>query len=225
MVDAELIIEITLGLVAFVFSATCHEAAHAWAALRGGDETAYVGGQVSLDPLPHIRRSPFGMILAPILCTLLMGYPMGWASAPYDPYWASRHPHRYGLMSLAGPMANLLIAIVALILLKIGLSNGLFLDALNSENLTGKNSPWMAVFTLLLTLYNLNVILFLFNLIPLPPLDGTGVLLLFYPEEKAGRVTAAINGIGVFGLPLAWILFSGLLNKTPLMAFVHGLLY
>jgi len=225
LVEASQIIDMMLGLIAFVFSATCHEAAHAWAALKGGDETAYLGGQVSLDPLPHIRRSPFGMVLAPILCTLLMGYPMGWASAPYDPYWASRHPHRHGFMSLAGPLANLVIAIVVLILLKIGLSNGLFLEALNSQQATGKNSPWMAVFELLLTLYELNVILFLFNLIPLPPLDGTGVLLLFFPEEKAADITGTINGIGVFGLPLAWILFSSLLNKTPVMEFVRSMLY
>src|SRR3954469_18963270 len=69
----------------FLFSTTLHEAAHAWAALKGGDPTAYHGGQVSLDPLPHIRREPLGMLVLPLLTALTTGWPMGFASAPYDP--------------------------------------------------------------------------------------------------------------------------------------------
>ena len=66
-VDADRLL--LIGLVAYVvllLSLTVHEAAHAWAALRGGDPTAYLGGQVSLDPRPHIRREPFGMVFAPL---------------------------------------------------------------------------------------------------------------------------------------------------------------
>lgn len=79
--------EIATGLAffaVFLFSTTLHEAAHAWAALRGGDPTAYAGGQVSLDPMPHIRREPFGMIVLPLLTSVTIGWPMGYASAPYD---------------------------------------------------------------------------------------------------------------------------------------------
>src|ERR1043165_5534436 len=111
---------------AFLFSTTVHEAAHAWAALRGGDPTAYLGGQVSLSPLPHIRREPIGMLVVPLLTSLTQGWAMGWASAPYDPYWAERHPRRAALMAAAGPAGNLLVALAAFILIKVGLTTGYF---------------------------------------------------------------------------------------------------
>ena len=66
----------------FVFAVTVHEAAHAWVAMLGGDLTAYSGGQVSLDPLPHMKREPFGMVVLPILTVALNGFPIGYASAP-----------------------------------------------------------------------------------------------------------------------------------------------
>ena len=91
----------------FVFSVTLHEAAHAAAALAGGDATAYEGGQVSIDPLPHMRREPFGMVLLPLLTVFTVGFPLGYASAPYDPVWAERYPRRAAWMALAGPAANL----------------------------------------------------------------------------------------------------------------------
>src|ERR1700741_5100996 len=70
--------------VAFLFSTTCHEAAHALAAKIGGDDTASVGGQVSLNPVPHIQREPWGMVVFPILSLILTHNLFGWASAPYD---------------------------------------------------------------------------------------------------------------------------------------------
>ena len=83
-----------LWFVAFLFSTTVHEAAHALVALRGGDPTAYLGGQVSFSPLPHIRREPIGMLAVPLLTAFTNGWAIGWASTPYDHYWASRYPHR-----------------------------------------------------------------------------------------------------------------------------------
>ena len=77
--------------VVFLFSTTLHEAAHAWAAMRGGDLTAYHGGQVTLDPRPHIQREPFGMVAIPILSVMLSGWPFGFATAPYDPHWAMQY--------------------------------------------------------------------------------------------------------------------------------------
>ena len=70
-----------------LFSLTFHEAAHAFAALRGGDRTAYLGGQVSLDPTPHIRREPLGTVVFPIVIYLISGggWMFGWASTPFDP--------------------------------------------------------------------------------------------------------------------------------------------
>lgn len=110
----------------FLFSTTLHEAAHAWAALKGGDPTAYHGGQLSLDPWPQIRRHPFGMVVLPLVTALSTGWPMGFASAPYDPEWARRHPRRAAVMALAGPAANLALAIGAALALRVGESAGVF---------------------------------------------------------------------------------------------------
>src|SRR5437870_9906314 len=114
-VQPEALIQGLLWFAAFLFSTTVHEAAHALAALRGGDPTAYLGGQVSLSPLPHIRREPIGMLVVPILTAFTNGWALGWASTPYDPYWAARHPRRGAAMAAAGPAGNLLIALLALL--------------------------------------------------------------------------------------------------------------
>ena len=112
--------------IVFLFSTTLHEAAHAWAAKLGGDLTAYHGGQVTLDPRPHIRREPFGMVILPLLSVVTSGWPLGFASAPFDPQWALRYPRRAGWMALAGPGANLLLMLIAGLALRIGLTIGLF---------------------------------------------------------------------------------------------------
>ena len=81
-------------IIIFILSATIHEAAHAWAAKRGGDLTAYEGGQLSLNPLPHIKREPLGMIVFPLIYSFLLGWPFGYASAPYDLTWAQKYPRK-----------------------------------------------------------------------------------------------------------------------------------
>src|SRR5262245_31785560 len=99
---------------------------HALVAWKGGDPTAYHGGQVSLSPIPHIKREPIGMLVVPMLTSLTQGWTMGWASAPYDPAWAERHPRRAALMALAGPLGNLAIALAAYCMLRAGLALGMF---------------------------------------------------------------------------------------------------
>jgi hypothetical protein len=95
--------------VVFVFSTTAHEAGHALVAYLGGDRTAYEGGQVTLDPMPHIRRSPFGMVVIPIITFLLSGggYMFGFASAPYDAFWAQRNPRCVGAQWNVGAQSSL----------------------------------------------------------------------------------------------------------------------
>src|SRR5215212_946609 len=115
-----------LWYVVFLLSTTCHEAAHALISHRGGDPTAAHGGQVSLNPLPHIRREPFGMVLFPWLSFFAGGWMMGWASAPYDPRWAYQYPRRSGAMALAGPAANFALALLAGVLIRIGMAAGFF---------------------------------------------------------------------------------------------------
>src|SRR5262249_20304389 len=115
-----------IWFVVFLFSTTVHEAMHALVAWKGGDPTAYHGGQVSLSPIPHIRREPIGMLVWPLITTFTLGFSMGWASAPYDPVWAERHPRRAALMAAAGPAGNFIIAAVAFVLIKAGLMAGFF---------------------------------------------------------------------------------------------------
>ncbi len=74
-----------LWYLAFLFSVVVHEASHAFAAMKLGDTTAYEGGQVTLDPLPHIKREPLGTVVVPVFSYLLGGWMIGWASAPMTP--------------------------------------------------------------------------------------------------------------------------------------------
>src|SRR5580765_4692748 len=126
--EANELLQGLMWFVAFLFSTTVHEAMHALVAYRGGDSTAYLGGQVSLSPLPHIRREPIGMLVVPLLTAFTNGWALGWASTPYDPYWAARHPRRAAAMAAAGPAGNLLIGLVAFAAIKIGLLSGLFVS-------------------------------------------------------------------------------------------------
>src|SRR5271165_3060275 len=112
-----------ISYVVFLFSTTCHEAAHALVAKLGGDNTAALGGQVSLNPIPHIRRSPWGMVAFPLLSFFLLGGSMiGFASAPYDPNWERRHPRRSAWMALAGPAANFILMLLAVLALRVGMA-------------------------------------------------------------------------------------------------------
>jgi Zn-dependent protease len=167
----------------FVFSTTCHEAAHAFVAKRGGDDTAYSLGHVTLDPIPHIVRSPWGMVIAPLIGIYTLGYPLGWASVPYDPYWGQRHPLRRAVMSLAGPLANFTLAFLAVAVMRVLIETGVFhLSGTGiqagfvylSEGVQ-QNSPLAAAGFLLTHLLVLNVFLGAFNLMPFPPLDGASV--------------------------------------------------
>jgi Zn-dependent protease len=189
--------------IAFLFSTTCHEAAHAFAAKLGGDTTAALGGQVSLNPIPHIRRSPFGMVVIPILSFLFSGGMIGWASAPYDPLWERRHPHRSAWMALAGPAANFTLMIVAALMLRIGLSYNLF----SFDSLTGKAGFG---FLILKVVFRLNLLLGTFNLIPAPPLDGSTGIMVFMSEDRARRYLDWIRGnsYAIAGLLVGLVIFQ-----------------
>jgi Zn-dependent protease len=201
-----------MSYAVFLLSATCHEAAHAWAALRLGDDTAYRGGQVSLDPTPHVKREPFGMVVAPIASYLLGGSMLGWASAPFDPTWAARHPRRSALMALAGPAANLLLMLLAVLLVHAGLALGVFELPVHygwmKIAVALRGGFWPFVAGLISILFSLNLLLFTFNLLPLPPLDGSAVPLLVLPESAGRGYLGLSRGLGIFGLFLAWKLFD-----------------
>jgi len=119
--------------VAFLFSTTCHEASHALAAKLGGDDTAERGGQVTLNPMPHIRREPWGMVVIPILAFLFANSMIGWASAPFNPEWERRYPRRAAWMALAGPAANFTLMLVAAILIRFGREYGWFARGVDGQ--------------------------------------------------------------------------------------------
>lgn len=210
--------------VVFLFSVTLHEAGHAWAALRGGDPTAYLGGQVSINPEPHIRREPFGMVILPLLSVLLWGWPFGFASAPYNPHWAARYPRRAAWMSLAGPGANLLLVVAAGIIVHMGIAAGLFYQppSVNHLAIVGATGDGLAggVGMVVSALFSLNLILLVLNLIPLPPLDGSGALTLVIGDRLAERFRelASQPMVGLIGLLIAWRIFGSIFHPIWLAA-------
>jgi Zn-dependent protease len=204
--------------VVFLLSTTCHEAAHALVAKMGGDSTAFEGGQVSLNPIPHMRRELFGMVILPLLGILTGTGLIGYASAPYDPAWSIRYPKRSGLMSLAGPGANFLLAILAAMIMAIGLSTGTFQPATGASGglVTAASSELMAgAATILSVFFTLNLLLGCFNLLPIPPLDGFGVLGIFTDSEgqlRLQRLRMQLRG--------PWML-AGILLASRVLGYVY----
>jgi Zn-dependent protease len=204
-----------LQYVVFLLSTTCHEASHSLVAKWGGDTTALEGGQVSLNPLPHIKREPFGMVIVPLLGIAFGTGLIGWASAPYNPLWSQEHPKRAAWMSLAGPAANFSLALIAGILMRIGLAAGVFIPVYPSPaHIVGALTQAGAAdgaATVLSIFFSLNVLLGCFNLIPFPPLDGYGILGLFTTHAGAIRLQELRVKMGVFsflGLVIAWQFFD-----------------
>ncbi len=219
-----------ISYLVFLFSTTVHEAAHAWAALLGGDPTAYHGGQVSLDPRPHIRREPVGMLFIPLASVLLSGWPMGFASAPYDPDWARRHPRRAAWMALAGPASNLLLAALAFLALKAGAAGGVFWapDRVSFDHLASASSEtsWPSAAFLLSMLLSLNLVLAVLNLFPFPPLDGSAAVMLLLTRRATARYQEFLwsnRGLAFLGILLAWQLFDHVFD--PVFLLTVNLLY
>lgn len=220
---------IALGLlwyVVFLLSTTCHEAAHALVAKWGGDLTAFHGGQVTLNPIPHIRREPFGMVLFPLITYFVGGWMMGWASAPYDPAWSYHYPRRAAKMALAGPAANFLLAILAAIAVHAGIGLGLFTapESARFTQIVDPTSPGLAegLAKFLSLLFSLNILLGAFNLIPFPPLDGFNAVCILMTEKVARRFVelgASIRNYSFIGLLLSWRIFESIYGPIFALAF------
>jgi len=207
-------------LVVFVISVTVHEAAHALAAHLGGDDTAYQGGQVSLNPIPHMQREPIGMVLVPLVTAFTMGWPMGWASTPFDPSWELRHPRRAAWMALAGPGSNFALALGAVVFMHVGVRAGFFVPIDEPHfyaHLITAHVKWidgMARFTSMM--YVMNTTLCLLNLIPFPPLDGASAITLLLPEDLGLRFRQALRqpAFSFLGLLLVWYGFGQVLSPV-----------
>ncbi len=195
------IVSAFIWYVAFLFSTTCHEASHALAAKLQGDETAARGGQVTLNPLPHIQREPWGMVVFPILTVLIShgSSLLGWASAPFDPEWEWRHPRKSALMAMAGPAANFTLMFLAVIGIQVGR---------RFEWFHGEGGAFG--FKVLLVMFLLNLLLGLFNLVPVPPLDGSSAIMVFMKDSTARRYLDWLRGgsFGFMGLVVAALIFQ-----------------
>jgi Zn-dependent protease len=212
-----------LWYLVFLFSTTCHEGAHALAAKLGGDPTAFHGGQVTLNPVPHIEREPVGLVVIPLISYALTGWMMGWASAPYDPYWAARHPRRAAWMALAGPAANFLLVLLAALGIRLGLALGWFRvpGVASFQRITEAVDPDTFGFAaaLLSIFFTLNLILGVFNLLPLPPLDGhTGITLLMAERTGLRFLDATRDpSLALMGIVAGSYLFSNYVLPVLLM--------
>jgi Zn-dependent protease len=213
----------------FLFATTCHEAAHAATAYALGDPTAYRGGQVTLSPLPHIRREPIGTVVVPLLSLFMGGQLIGWASAPFDPEWAERHPRRAATMAIAGPAANLTLLLVAGLCLRGGMELGWFGVPRRFSSAGLAVAPdgvltWTV--TVLSICFSLNLLLFVLNLIPFPPLDGAGALALVLPTSIARAYRTMLRKspyLPFLGLYLAWQLIRPLNHAA--FGFAIGVLW
>ncbi|MDB4880774.1 MAG: site-2 protease family protein [Gemmatimonadetes bacterium] len=230
MADLASLADALTWFAVFLFSTTLHEASHALAAMRLGDRTAYHGGQVTLDPLPHIRRHPFGMVVLPLLSAVLTGWPIGFASAPYDPAWADRFPRRAAMMALAGPAANLLLALLAAVALRAGEGSGHFYAPARIEfgllAASELGATWDLVARFTSVLFSMNLLLCVFNLLPFAPLDGSGAITLFMQPATARRYQEFLRTtpmLSWIGLMVAWQLAD--LVFRPLFSAAVNLLY
>jgi Zn-dependent protease len=201
-----------------------HEAAHAFAAAKLGDKTAFYHGLATFDPFVHMKRSPVGMIVFPIISYLYNGWMIGWASTPLDPVWAHRHPKREMLMALAGPAANLVLVLIAAIIIRIGIAAGWFCspESISFSRVTESvNTGWTNGLAVMASIFfTLNLVLFVFNLLPVPPLDGSSLVPLFLSSENAYKykefVHQPVNSI--IGIIIVWQFFGYIFSPIHLLA-------
>jgi Zn-dependent protease len=206
------IVEILYQMIAFLFAISVHESAHAWTASRCGDPTARMLGRVSLNPIRHI--DPLGTIVLPLVAAISHIPLLGWAKpTPVNPRNFRNPVFDDILTSVAGPVSNFIVATVALLLLGgISLSSSAghsIVSALQSGYGGRSDSAFAPVGVLLYELMLINVVLAVFNLIPVPPLDGSHVLRHFLPDSAR----MVYDRIGFFALLLLVYLGGGLLSS------------
>jgi len=180
-----------------LFAITFHEAAHGWAALQFGDTTAQSQGRLSLNPLRHV--DPLGTVLIPAVLFFLGGFIFGWAKPVPVNYWRLRQPKRdMALVALAGPGANLIMAIAWALLMSMGIA------IIPSLSWLGEPLAYMGNVGV-----TINIVIGVLNMLPIPPLDGSRVLTGLLPHSF-GTLMAQLEPYGLVILLL--LLATGVLG-------------
>jgi Zn-dependent protease len=212
-------VDMAFQLIVFLFAISIHESAHAWMANRCGDPTARMLGRITLNPVKHI--DPFGTVILPLIAMFTHLPVLGWAKpTPVNPR-NFRNPMRDDILtSVVGPISNFLVVAGATLLLIVialtsrlggGIVHAIPLAYPNQLNELGAQtgSFLLPLGLLVYDLMRINIVLAIFNLIPLPPLDGSHVLRHFLPES-ARRVYDTIGWMGLLALVY---LGGGILGK------------
>jgi Zn-dependent protease len=188
------IVAILISFLVLVFSLTVHECAHAWAADRLGDPTARALGRVTLNPLPHIDW--IGTVVFPLV-GMVSGAPLiGWAKPVPVATWRFERPRRdYLMVAAAGPLSNLAVAFVSSVILR-----GLL--AFGDPATTPAPGVLMPLRLFAEAAFSINLLLAIFNLLPIPPLDGSSVLAGLLPE----RLAAGLDRLRPYGFVLLYAL-------------------
>jgi Zn-dependent protease len=200
-------VDIVFQVIVFLFAISVHESAHAWTAWRCGDPTARMLGRVTLNPLRHIDL--FGTVILPLMALIAHFPVIGWAKpTPVNPH-NFRHPVRDDIyVSVAGPISNFIVACGAVVVLGvISLSSAqgqVIVRQLANRTVVSSDSVLMPVALLLYDAMFINVLLGVFNLIPVPPLDGSHV----FRHLLSDPLRRIYDQVGVFGL-IALVFFGG----------------
>jgi Zn-dependent protease len=181
----------------FLVSIMAHEVAHGYAALRAGDPTARLAGRLSFNPIVHI--DPIGLLF--FLMSAWMGVGFGWAKpVPINPMHFKNYRKDIIVVSLAGVAANFALVILAVIFIKILIVTGVM--HFHNFNFAAYTRSDKYLLTLLMRFVALNAVLIVFNLIPIPPLDGSKVLMMILPRGGA----MAVARLGQYGFLILFLL-------------------
>ena len=213
--SASELISVAITVILVMASAIVHEVAHGWVALRCGDPTARDAGRLTLDPRAHLDG--FGSVVLPLVMALLGGPVFAFAKpVPYNPR-RLRNPRRDEvLVALAGPVSNLLQAAVGAVVVRLGWD--VLVDAALSGVITFEAVGWIV--EILTTYISVNLVLCFFNLIPLPPLDGSKVVLFFL----GGEARASYYRLEQYAMPILIVVLyvlPSVLRFDPLGAYLN----
>ncbi|MGH9948696.1 MAG: site-2 protease family protein [Pyrinomonadaceae bacterium] len=218
---ANLVSHLIIFMVVLLLAISAHEAGHAWMSYKFGDDTAYMLGRVTLNPVAH--TDPIGTLLIPIVAFILgtMGGALGsipligWGKpTPVNPRKWDRYKLANVMVSIAGVLANLILLIIGFILARILLTQGFTIG-----DFFGQSSNPLAIFVGNMMLLNMS--LFVFNLLPFPPLDGSKILGTFLPDSAQ----PILNMLEQFGfLILMFLIYIGVF-RLIITPFLYALLF